>query len=79
MRYDDLATRPSTVTRTTAPADALAGIDLAVGDGETVVLLGASGAGKSTLFLAANGLVPHFVRGTLGGRVLAAGRDTREH
>jgi energy-coupling factor transport system ATP-binding protein len=43
------------------------------------VLLGASGAGKSTLCLAANGLVPHFLKGEFSGRVLAAGRDTREH
>ncbi len=62
-----------------APRPALDGIDLELVPGETVVLLGASGAGKSTLCLAANGLVPHFLKGELTGRVLVAGRDTREH
>ncbi len=34
------------------------GIDLAVGAGEVVVLLGANGAGKTTTLLAASGLLP---------------------
>jgi ABC-type nitrate/sulfonate/bicarbonate transport system ATPase subunit len=48
----------------------LAGIDLAVQDGEIVALVGPSGCGKSTLLaLAAGVLAPD------AGRVLAGGRD----
>jgi energy-coupling factor transport system ATP-binding protein len=54
-------------------------VDLTVGRGETVVVLGASGAGKSTLCLTANGLVPRFVPGEFSGQVTAGGRDTLQH
>lgn len=37
---------------------ALKGLDLEIGDGEFVVIVGLSGAGKSTLIRAINGLVP---------------------
>ncbi|MEM8923089.1 MAG: phosphonate ABC transporter ATP-binding protein [Actinomycetota bacterium] len=37
---------------------ALSGLDLEIGDGEFVVIVGLSGAGKSTLIRAINGLVP---------------------
>lgn len=37
---------------------ALSGLDLEIGDGEFVVVVGLSGAGKSTLVRAINGLVP---------------------
>ena len=46
------------------------GIDLAVGEGEVVVLLGANGAGKSTTLLTVSGLLP-----VLGGDVRVAGRS----
>jgi energy-coupling factor transport system ATP-binding protein len=68
-----------TYTYPGAPWPALDDISLTVEPGEVVVLAGASGSGKSTLLRAANGLVPHFHGGTLAGRVLAAGIDTREH
>ena len=58
---------------------ALADVDLAVDEGELVLLVGESGSGKSTLLRAALGLVPHFHGGELCGRVRVAGLDTRRH
>ncbi len=54
-------------------------VSLEIEPGELVVIAGDSGSGKSTLLRTANGLVPHFHGGTMSGRVLAAGMDTREH
>jgi branched-chain amino acid transport system ATP-binding protein len=45
------------------------GIDLAIAEGEVVVLLGANGAGKSTTLLTVSGLLP-----VLGGHVRVAGQ-----
>jgi energy-coupling factor transport system ATP-binding protein len=56
---------------------ALDGVDLELHEGELVLVAGASASGKSTLLRAANGLVPHFFGGELGGRVLVSGLDTR--
>jgi len=55
----------------------LADINLAIPEGELVLIVGRTGSGKSTLLRAINGLVPHFTGGTLTGRVLVDGRDTR--
>ncbi len=62
-----------------APGPALDGIELAIGDGELVLVAGGSGSGKSTLLRAANGIVPHLTGGTFAGTVRVAGRSTREH
>ncbi len=59
------------------PVTALRGIDLEIGQGEFVVIMGPTGAGKTTLCLALNGIVPHLTGGTFGGRVVVAGLDTR--
>ena len=49
---------------------ALDGVDLEIGDGEFVVVVGLSGAGKSTLVRAINGLVP-----LTSGHLEVDGRD----
>ncbi|MGW4110429.1 ABC transporter ATP-binding protein [Actinosynnema sp. NPDC004786] len=67
------------VTYRDAAAPALAGVDLHVPEGELCLVVGRTGSGKSTLLRAVNGLVPHFTGGTLTGRVLVDGRDTRTH
>ena len=53
-------------------------MDLEVGEGEFVVIMGASGAGKSTLCVSLNGLIPNFLRGRMEGEVRIRGRSTRE-
>jgi energy-coupling factor transporter ATP-binding protein EcfA2 len=50
-------------------------VDLELGGGEVVGLVGASEAGKTTLCLVASGLAPRTVGGTLTGRVLLDGTD----
>jgi len=53
-------------------------VDLAVGEGELVVVVGPTGSGKTTLLRAVNGLVPHFTGGRLSGQVTVDGRSTRD-
>jgi branched-chain amino acid transport system ATP-binding protein len=52
------------------PIRALSGVDLTVGEGEIVALIGANGAGKSTLLMTICGNPP-----AAAGRVIFAGRD----
>jgi energy-coupling factor transport system ATP-binding protein len=58
---------------------AIHGLDLSIHPKESVLVAGASGSGKSTLCRASIGLVPHFHKGELIGRVLLNGFDTRQH
>ncbi|HEV7172225.1 ABC transporter ATP-binding protein [Pedococcus sp.] len=58
---------------------AFTGATFTVPEGELVLVVGPTGAGKSTLLRCINGLVPHFSGGTLRGRVVVDGRDTRVH
>ena len=62
---------------------ALSGVDLALGEGEIVGLVGPNEAGKSTLCLVASGLAPASIGGRLDGEVRIdgqpiAGRPTHE-
>ncbi len=54
---------------------AIRDVNLAVGDGEVVGVVGANESGKSTLALVAAGLAPRSIGGTLDGRLLIDGRD----
>ena len=54
-------------------------IDLAVPEGQSVLLAGSSGSGKSTLCRACTGLIPRFHGGQFSGRVVVDGLDTKEH
>jgi energy-coupling factor transporter ATP-binding protein EcfA2 len=67
------------VTFADAQAPVLQGVNLTIPEGELCLVIGRTGSGKTTLLRAINGLVPHFSGGTLSGRVLVEGRDTREH
>ena len=60
----------STSASPTAHEPRVDGVDLTVGDGETVALLGPSGSGKSTLLRAIAGLEP-----LAGGSIRLDGRD----
>ena len=57
---------------------ALEGIDLAIDEGEFILLTGPTGCGKTTLMRLFNGLIPHFHGGRMKGRVVVGERDTRE-
>jgi energy-coupling factor transport system ATP-binding protein len=54
-------------------------VSFEVPEGELCLVVGRTGTGKTTLLRAINGLVPHFTGGTLTGRVVVDGRDTRTH
>ena len=55
------------------------GLDLHVRAGEWLAVMGASDAGKTTLCLLLAGLAPHLTGGQMEGRIVVAGRDTRDH
>lgn len=68
-----------TITYDGADSPVLRDVDLHIGEGELVLVVGRTGSGKTTLLRAMNGLVPHFSGGTLAGRVIVGGRDTATH
>jgi len=65
------------LTQGAASAPVLKGIDLSVGRGEFLSIMGPTGVGKSTLCMALNGLVPQATGGDISGSVSVLGRDPR--
>ena len=61
------------------PVSVFRGVNLEIGGGEFVAVLGRVGAGKSTLCMALNGLVPHATGGVFRGDVTVLGRNTKTH
>ena len=57
----------------------LSEVNLTIPEGELCLVIGRTGSGKSTLLRSINGLVPHFSGGTLSGRVVVDGRDTKDN
>ena len=57
--------------------EAVADFDLAIPEGEIVVLAGPSGCGKSTLLRAVNGLIPHMYSGEYSGDVRVGGASVK--
>lgn len=50
-------------------------INLAIPQGQVVILCGTSGCGKTTLTRIINGLIPHFYEGELSGNVTVSGHN----
>ena len=57
----------------------LSDVNLAIDEGELVLVTGRTGTGKSTLLGLLNGLVPHFTGGHLDGTVTVDGVTTTDH
>jgi len=57
---------------------ALDGISFTAEEGQFIGIIGPNLSGKSTLCHALMGLVPHFYKGAIGGRVVVAGLDVHE-
>ncbi|HEY0775650.1 MAG TPA: ATP-binding cassette domain-containing protein [Nocardioidaceae bacterium] len=74
IEFDDVS-----VTFDGQESPVLKRVDLTIPEGELCLVIGRTGSGKTTLLRAINGLVPHFSGGTLNGRVVVDGRDTRDH
>jgi energy-coupling factor transport system ATP-binding protein len=61
-----------------SPKKAVDEFQLAVPEGEIVVLAGPSGCGKSTLLRAVNGLIPHMYGGDYSGDVRVGGMSVKD-
>jgi energy-coupling factor transporter ATPase len=58
---------------------ALVDVNLAINEGEFLILTGASGCGKTTFCRCLNGLIPHFYSGEFTGNVVVNGLSIKDH
>jgi energy-coupling factor transporter ATP-binding protein EcfA2 len=73
-----IKTEGLTYTYPVATRPAVESVSITVEKGEFAVLTGPSGCGKTTLCRCFNGLIPHFYRGDLRGKLQVAGLDVKE-
>ena len=66
-----------TYPRSEVPA--LNNINLKVKAGESILITGPSGAGKTTLCQCISGVIPHFFRGKMQGKVVTLGMNTFDY
>jgi len=76
---DEVILENVTFTYEDGSRPAVSDLSLNVQKGETVVIAGPAGAGKSTVCRMLNGLIPHFFRGVLKGKILVKGYETRNY
>ena len=67
-----------TYTYPGAPQPTLRDISLQIPKGDFLAVVGNNGCGKSTLCKTLNGLIPHFITGTMEGSVRVCGLNTLE-
>ena len=67
-----------TYTYPGAPQPTLRDISLQIPKGDFLAVVGNNGCGKSTLCKTLNGLIPHFITGTMEGSVQVCGLNTLE-
>ncbi|MCL3862560.1 ABC transporter ATP-binding protein [Actinotalea sp. K2] len=75
MSVAAITTRGLSVHFAGRAAPSLSGVDLTVGPGERVLVLGPSGGGKSTLLHVLTGVVPQSVDADVAGEVRVLGQD----
>ena len=74
-----ISVRNVTYTYPEQDAPALRDVNLEVGRGEYLIVMGRNGAGKTTLCVLLNGVIPNVLGGKVRGRTEVMGLDTRRH
>ena len=79
VMHTPISVKNVTYTYPEQDAPALKDVNLEVGRGEYLVVMGRNGAGKTTLCVLLNGVIPNVLGGKIRGRTEVMGLDTRRH